>query len=352
MTVLQVCAFGAESPGNFIASLEALEKALAEKGVRTIYAFVARAKDKEWCKTICRRTKVYFLPEAKARILPQTYQIMHRIYKENDVDIVHTHFELYDIPATVMAPPETNVFWHLHDVLNVNNDGLRNVLWKLQYGVVGKRATLLSVSEKHGKQAVRLGFPEKQVFFFPNGIDLNRIRPTPRCKYQNTALMMGWDVRRKGVDLLLSAAEKVKNENYKVFVVGGDLCRDYLDENYSGSKICFREPVEDINELYGTVRVFLHISRAEGLSYALLEAIYAGIPVICSDIPENLFAKEFKNVYFVRNENIDEIAEKMDQLLEWDGIVSDNDTAFNRELIRKQYGLPIWVEKMLQQYGF
>lgn len=47
MTVLQVCAYGADYPGNFIASLEALENALADKGVQTIYAFVDRAADKD-----------------------------------------------------------------------------------------------------------------------------------------------------------------------------------------------------------------------------------------------------------------------------------------------------------------
>ena len=40
MTVLQVCAYGADYPGNFIASLEALEAALKDKGIHTIYAFV------------------------------------------------------------------------------------------------------------------------------------------------------------------------------------------------------------------------------------------------------------------------------------------------------------------------
>ena len=47
MTVLQVCAYGAEYPGNFIASLEALEAALKRKGINTIYAFVGRAADKD-----------------------------------------------------------------------------------------------------------------------------------------------------------------------------------------------------------------------------------------------------------------------------------------------------------------
>ena len=130
MTVLQVCAFGAEHPGNFIASLEVLENALLDKGIKTIYAFVERASDKEWCKNICKRTKVYFLPEAKARILPKTYQVMRKIYAENDVNIVHTHFELYDIPVTVTAPKTTKVFWHLHDPIG---DGFEKIMIEFSY---------------------------------------------------------------------------------------------------------------------------------------------------------------------------------------------------------------------------
>ena len=52
MTVLQVCAYGAEYPGNFIASLTDLEKKLSKSGVKTIYAFVERAAEKSWCKEI------------------------------------------------------------------------------------------------------------------------------------------------------------------------------------------------------------------------------------------------------------------------------------------------------------
>ena len=39
MKVLQVCAFGAPNPGNFIASLTALERELKAKGAETVYAF-------------------------------------------------------------------------------------------------------------------------------------------------------------------------------------------------------------------------------------------------------------------------------------------------------------------------
>ena len=97
MTVLQICAFGAPSPGNFISSLTSLEPTLSEEGIQTIYAFAETAKGRPWCEELCKRAKVYFLPVSHARILPKTYQIVRQIYQENQIDIVHSHFELYDI---------------------------------------------------------------------------------------------------------------------------------------------------------------------------------------------------------------------------------------------------------------
>ena len=162
--------------------------------------------------------------------------------------------------------------------------------------------------------------------------------------------MFGWDVIRKGVDLLIQSAEQLGQRDCKVLVVGGEACKNYLEENHAGESICYREPVKDVNGLFTDARAFLHISRAEGLSYALLEAIYAGLPVICSDIPENLFAGEFKNVFFVRNEDAADIAQKMEQLLNWDGILQEADVSYNREMIRKKYAMSAWVDRMMAQY--
>ena len=64
MKVLQVCAFGAPNPGNFIASLTALERELKAKGAETVYAFAATARDKGWCRELCQTHKGYFLPVA------------------------------------------------------------------------------------------------------------------------------------------------------------------------------------------------------------------------------------------------------------------------------------------------
>lgn len=353
MTVLQVCAFAAPNAGNFIASLTRLEEQLAEKGIQTIYAFSDGARDKAWCQEIQKRTKVYFLPTAKARILPKTYQIMRRVYAENDVDIVHSHFELYDMPATVTAPKGAKVFWHLHDALKrnyQNGSASRKIMTRIQYKFAGNRPRLLSVSEEHAEFAKELGFPAKQITYFPNGISTERIRPTPLNKTKNQFLMFGWEVIRKGVDLVVQAAEDVQNQDLQIVIVGQEECKQYLSEHCSAENITFLPPVDNINELYADTKVFLHVSRAEGLSYALLEVIYAGIPVICSDIPENNFARAFRNIYFVGNEDVDAIATRLFSLAQWDGVMKEEDVRFNQRLIERDYSIEAWAQKLLDLY--
>lgn len=353
MTILQVCAFAAEYPGNFITTLTRLENAMKEKGAVTIYAFPERAKGKGWCDELCRRTKVYFLPESNARIKPATYSLFKKIYKENSIDIMHSHFELYDVPATLTAPEKTRVFWHLHDPIAagyVEQDAFRRLLTKLQYGAFSKRATMLTVSEKHGDFAASLGFKKDRIIYFPNGISTEKIKKVPAARQcENKALLLlGWDVMRKGVDVAVGAVSGSSDKEYLVDIVGLEKCEEYLKENKTEG-ISFLRPVTDINILFEKSRGFLHISRAEGQSYALLEAIYAGLPVICSDIPENLFAKQFKNIYWVKTGDSESLREAMDRLLA-SSCPTEEEIDYNRNIIDEKYSVNAWVKQCIEYY--
>ena len=110
------------------------------------------------------------------------------------------------------------------------------------------------------------------------------------------------------------------------------------------------KPVSDINELYANSKCFLHISRAEGLSYALLEAVYAGLPVICSNISENKFAEKFPTVEMVESENITDIAEKMKCVISKNTYSKDM-IEKSRKIIDEEYSIACWVKNMLKQYG-
>lgn len=354
MTVLQVCAYGADYPGNFIASLEALEVKLKEKGINTIYAFVEKAGTKQWCKDIQKRTRVYFLPESKARILPKTYCIFQKIYHENSIDIVHSHFELYDIPATVMAPKGTKIFWHLHDPIDPGS-GLRRILWNLQYGVVGKGAKLISVADFYRDAVIKMGFPAAQTVTVLNCINLKRIRDC-RNSTEKTFdfLTFGWDFHRKGDDLILKACTRLANEGYmfRLLLNGNEKTWPELDVYLAGKKPAWLirgEPVSDVNTLFASSNVFIQASRRETFSYAVCEAAYAGLPVICSDIAGLEWAHDLPSVTFFENENTDQLYLLMKNCLDGQRC-SDDQIERSRELVHTRYSLNVWAAEIMEQY--
>lgn len=354
MTVLQVCAYGADYPGNFIASLEALEAALKEKGIHTIYAFVEKASAKPWCKEIQKRTKVYFLPEVKARILPKTYSIFHKIYRENAVDLVHSHFELYDIPATVTAPKGAKIFWHLHDPIDPGT-GLRGILWKLQYGVVGKWASLISVADFYRDAVIKMGFPAAQTVTVLNSINLDRIQDSRTVTEKSyDFLTFGWDFHRKGDDLILKACERLAKEGYsfRLLLNGNEKTWPELDEFLAGANpswLVRGGPVSDVNTLFSASSVFIQASRRETFSYAVCEAAYAGLPVISSDIAGLEWAHALPSVTFFDNENMEQLYLLMKNCL--DGkVCSNSEIEHSRDTIYAHYSLNVWAEKIMEQY--
>lgn len=352
MTVLQVCAYAAPYEGNFIKSLKELGKALKKKNIKMIYAFPERCREIKWCKDLEKQTSVYYLPLAKARIKPATYKILKSIFsKHSDISVIHSHFELYDVPVSMTAPKNVKVFWHLHDAIQEYTATRYKIEHKLQYGVFYKNAVLLSVSEKHMEYAISKGFPRENTRFVANGLDTDRIKLVDNSSEKEfDFLMFGWEIERKGVDLCIEAVKKL-DDSLKVGVVGIDKTREDLEARYGkNDRVEVIAPVDDINELYGKSRCFLHISRAEGLSYALLEAIYAGLPVVCSDISENAFAESFPTVAMIKNEDIDDIAKAMKKQLDYP-VPNKEDIDASRKIIKDAYSVSCWVKHIMAYYG-
>lgn len=353
MTILQVCAYAAPYEGNFIKSLKALATRLKNSNVKMIYAFPENAENIDWVKRLSAETDVYFLPLSKARVKPKTYVDLKKIYQKYlDLKIIHSHFELYDVPVSLTAPKTVKVFWHLHDALEVYSSFRNRMIHHLQYGLFHKKATLLAVSEKHMCYVIQCGFPKRQAYYLPNGLDADRICRVSRdiSKRSYNFTIFGWEFERKGVDLCIEAVRKY-GIDCKIAVVGSGATVSIVKEKYgSVPQIEIIEPVSDINTLYMNTGCFLHISRAEGLSYALLEAVYAGLPIICSDIDENLFAKKFPTVDMVKNEDVESIANAMKRHMSIN-TVTNHDVNTCREIIEKEYSIECWVGNLIRKYG-
>lgn len=348
MEILQVSAYAGSTGGNHIASLLRLEKSMEERGFKTVYALLDTVREYEWCKQLQKQSTVYFLPVERARIRFDTYRKMTQIFKNHDIQIVHSHFELYDIPVVVTAPKNVKVFWHLHDALEelyAKASYSRKILTRVQYKLFTKSVKIISVARKHGEFVSKLGCDYKKVIYVSNGIDLSRILPAEGKGSRSTFLMFSWDYFRKGVDLAVKASDTLISE-------GLSLTLALVPGNVPQSHPFIQSvpPENNVNLLFSKAGCFLHLSRAEGLSYALLEAIYSGIPVICSDIPENMPVKECPTVLIVPSENVERITHIMKKFLLGEIEFSTEDIEISRDIISTRFSIEKWITNIMDIY--
>lgn len=355
MNILQVAAFAAPFEGNFIYSLEKLEFELRKKGHNVCYAFPYTAKEKEWCKKIEERAKVYYLPLEKARINIKTYILISKICKENNINIIHSHFELYDIPTKIMAHNGIKVFWHLHDAIDENKPKSREILDKIQYKYLSNDVFLVSVSDYYRKKLINRGMKEEKTITISNGINISKINKVDKSNNREIVfLTLGWDFDRKGVDIILNACKKLEEDNLKFkFILNGNKTTFQKLEKYFNGNIpkwiIFQEQVSDINKCYENADVYIQASRSETFSFAVCEAAYAGLPVIASDIAGHKWAKKLPTVEFFKSEDFISLYECMkDNILKYRD--RDENLYITRKIIEEDFSVGRWVDDIVELY--
>lgn len=127
---------------------------------------------------------------------------------------------------------------------------------------------------------------------------------------------------QKAQDVLLEALVKIKDkENLVLLLVGreGNLT-SVINNAIEASNLyqyvkCIGHR-NDIPRLLAASDVFVFPSRFEGLPGALIEAEAAGLPIVCSDIPNNReVATEGENALFFRVNDSSDLAQKLSLMI-------------------------------------
>jgi glycosyltransferase involved in cell wall biosynthesis len=205
----------------------------------------------------------------------------------------------------------------------------------------------------------------KKKWFVPNGLSLERniehsmTRQEMRTKLgvdenEKLCLLLGWDMKRKGLDIATKAIEYLRKENMnvKLGVIGfgnkpSENVRAFMQqegvENFEDS-IRFLDSVEDIFALHRAIDVYVSASRKEAFSYGLLESISQNTPVVVSDISGTRWAGQYSKCYFYPTEDYVECAAAIKKAIDTGRSES------NYKEIYEQYKIENWVEQMTDIY--
>ncbi len=347
MTVLQVCAYAARYGGNFLASLELLEQRLAQRGVRTEYLFPEAARQMPWCIRLQQRATVHFA--GMNRFSPATYRQVARAMK--GADIIHSHFELYDCITALAAKKGQKLFWHLHDSFEEQIDLPHRIINRAQYGLLGKKAVLLSPNDYYSDYVAKLGFRKEQIRHVDNGLDFSRLQrgDKPQKRWDFFAYGGFWKI--KGLDVIAGACRILKDRghDFRVGIVGYPQTWEWLDENCPelDGVIERLEPSQQVSRFYESAGAFLCASRRECFSYALLEALYMGLPAIISEIPGNTWAAGYESTRLFPSGDAAALADAMEQWLT--GQLAP-DTAPAAAAVARDYSAEGWAKRIEEIY--
>ncbi len=179
----------------------------------------------------------------------------------------------------------------------------------------------------------------REVVYIPNGAEVSVVRAFDEVKAlgfqpRGYLLNVGRIVPHKGIRSLMDAylllhRHLPEHTLPELVIVGAPSFTDAYFEQLkaraeTNTHIHFLgfQTGEALRQLYAHTLLYVHPSEYEGLPLAILEAMSFGVPVLVSDIPENLEAMHHAGFSF-HTKNVKDLAQKMQDLLSHPNLLED-----------------------------
>lgn len=286
---------------------------------------------------------------------------MHAIFQQ--YDIIHYHgvgpSTLAWIPRVFSPKTKVVVTFHSRDQFHEkwNLFAKLYLAWGEWTAIRFPHAT---IAVSHVIQLFCKKMYGKKPFFIPNGVEVQD-NSIPIDKLDELGLRpngyilgLGRLIPHKAFDIAIKAFKDVPTA--MDLAIAGDVGYDAhyaeelysLAENDSRIKLLGFQTGDALKQLLAHSYAFIHPSRSEGMSVAVLEAMANGKMVIMSDIPENLELIDHSGIRFTVNDIAD-----LKKVLSW--VVEDADMVYERgmrgkEHVRMHYRWDAITEKTLLVY--
>lgn len=360
--ILFAAQYAAPYEGNFIAALKLLESSLKKSyDAECAYVFPANAERQSWMDAFSSSHKVYFTDNN----VPKTETELKYIIEDFDPDIIHTHFDGYDVPvynAVRSTGKRIKQIWHLHDYLTYQSNPLKKlyqlICFYRHYKYRGREMSLIAVNrhELDFISTYNRHLKDTATAVIPNGIQIERISETPRKEHDKfTFLAFGGRNCQKRIDILLNAG-KILAQNREDFVItvtkGTDTCE--IAASIFGREhpkwLNLIDQSENISDIFASADCFVSTSVHETFSYAIAEASIYGLPVIQSDIEGTKWNAANPSCYTFRSENVSELADAMLRIMQEDNETLKRKCQISKSRNTADYSLNAWCEKITDFY--
>jgi glycosyltransferase involved in cell wall biosynthesis len=303
MRIVQLADYGGPYPGSFVPMLRAVGEAAASRGASYELVFTPLAAERPWFRQLVADGVTARTAPSRDRG-PLAAWLSELVGERSEPTVLHTHFTAFDLPAVLAARRHSHaaVVWHLHTRFAPGVPAFARNAIKL--GVAGRdTAAILCVSDDLRVEATRRLAPRDRLVAFTNAIDLEHFRPAREEERVSARAVLGvesrrpllvhfgWDWETKGGDLFLAAFAELKQKGIDataLCVGGGEPAHAAAARHGLDGQVQVVGPRDDVRTFYAAADAFVSSSRAEGMSYAVLEALCTGTPVVASAIPSHV----------------------------------------------------------------
>jgi len=294
--------------------LELLTTTALGGGPRQVYDLVRHLPGKEFEVTVAGpRDGAFFerfndlglaVAEVGAnRLRPWPLVATLRLVRERGIQVIHSHGKgagLYGrLAARWTGVPAVHTFHGIH------YEGYPPPLAKLYLGLERRLArwthTIINVSATQEAEALALHlFEPRQSVTVVNGVDLEAqervvtAAPIPRERFGlgRDLFVLGTVARFdpvKRLDTLVGALRALERPRVSLLLVGGGPEADRLQRLVAAvhlnGRVIFTGWLDDSARVYPAIDLYVAASAKEGLPFALLEAMGAGLAVVATDVP-------------------------------------------------------------------
>lgn len=364
MNIMIAACYSALQSGNFAASILTLGRRLRESGDYVVYVF---PEDREWIQWFrAEKFDVEILSKSFNGKKVDQLQMLLKLIDKYQINLIHSHFGMFHHVLVFYRRKLGNIKIIIHDhmdfglfpnmIIQYFNLAVYSFLYQM------KNINVIAVMEKKKNSYLFL----KNKWFVPNGLSLERhigqsmnreecrkelgLKNSDKC-----VLLLGWDLKRKGLDIALKAIQKCRetDDNICLGIIGvGKEPTDSAKEFVKGETgidweepwIHFLDSYEDMFAVHRAVDVYLSASRKEAFSYGLLESISQNTPVVVSDISGTRWAGMYSNCFFYSVENVNACADAILKAL------SSGRKDSNSAEIVARYGISQWCDKVIEIY--
>lgn len=216
---------------------------------------------------------------------------LRRCFRKIKADVVHSHDPrplIYAAPAAKLAGVGSIV--HTQHGRVFGESGRQKWLVRQAAKIVDH---FVGVSQDIADMAIEFGVHPSKVSVIRNGIGdhtLGSSEPPKRHDQRPYVLCIARLSPEKGVSTLIDAAAVMKKRNpaVKVVIAGDGPCRDDLERQVD--ELGLRDHVkligqtDRVGQLLSKARVFALPSNSEGVALTLLEAMFARVPIVATDV--------------------------------------------------------------------